>query len=283
MSKPIVITHHGRPRLILQSLDGYVGLDFLSAADRPRSSELRTTAKLRGILGQIQEGFIAFDAEFLIADVNRVAELYLGFAREDLIGRDIRDLIPATVDSLVWGHIVRVLRTGEACEFNARSTVHPDASMAMRAFPYDDGVGMIFSNTTRDDQAQAEQQWWRAIQAAAAADPLAAIIRLNVRGGIEYADENFCTMTGFSEGELKTYLLTEIVHPQERLILARAINECLRQASLKPLIVRLLTREGAERDLKLTMGSVFEGLLPQGLVIRVYDMQTSHSGGAKTV
>jgi len=271
MVKPVVITHHGRARLVLQSIDEFErrGAGAPCAADEESQ---HTTARLRSILGQIQEGFFAIDPDFRLTDVNRVGELYFGVAREDMIGKDLRDMVPETRRSLAWDYMRRVLQSGEAADSNVRSTVRPGSTINIRAFPYANGVGVIFANMTAQEEARLIQSWWRALLAAVHIDPSVALIRLDMRGGIAAVDENFCAMTGFGEEQLLTLLLAEIVPQHERIALGRAINEAMRDRGAKIVNLNIMTKDGAERRLKLSLSPILAEPVPEGLVVVVTDL-----------
>ena len=192
-------THHGRARLILTSADEFDRRETLGQPGGGDNQLARTTAQLRGILAQIQEGFVAFDKDLRLSDVNRVGELYFGFAKEDLVEKSLQDILPATQNAIYWNYFKRVLKTGEILDFRCRSAIYPNATVAIRAFPYEGGVGAVFENITVKEEASLDQRSWKALQNAVKADPAMALIKLNVRGGIISADENFSAITGFPE------------------------------------------------------------------------------------
>ena len=103
MLKPVVITHHGRARLVLQSIEAFERGQNAGEPGASHDEAQHVTARLRSLLGQIPEGFFAIDPDFRLTDVNRVGELYFGVAREDMIGRDLRDMVPETRRSVAWG------------------------------------------------------------------------------------------------------------------------------------------------------------------------------------
>ncbi len=272
MTKPVVITHHGRARLILTSADEFDRREALNQPGPGDGQLARTTAQLRGILAQIQEGFIAFDRDLHVSDINRVGELYIGFAKQDLVDRSIQDIVPATRDAIYWNYFKRVLKTGEILDFRCRSAIYPNATVAIRSFPYEGGVGAVFENITVKEEASLDQRAWKALQNAVKADPAMALIKLNVRGGIISADENFSAITGFPEEQLLTFLLADIVHPHDRLSLAHSINDLMRDRSGKIVVAKFMTRNGDDRLLKLTMSAAFEDPATDGLVVCVSDL-----------
>ena len=218
---------------------------------------------------------MAFDKDLRVSDVNRVGELYFGLAKEDLIDKNLQDILPITRDAMYWNYFKRVLKTGEILDFRCRSAIYPNATVAIRSFPYEGGVGAVFENITIKEEASLDQRSWKALQNAVRADPAMALIKLNVRGGITSADENFSAITGFPEEQLLTFLLADIVHPHDRLSLAHTINDLMRDRAGKIVVAKFMTRNGDDRLLKLTMSAAFEDPATDGLVVCVSDLSNN--------
>jgi len=269
----VIITHHGRARLILQSVESAPADNNSAQASSPAADLSRLKAELSSVLAEMQEGFVALGPDGLVLHMNRVAELYFGVARDDALGRGVKDVFPQIAASTTWDQIARVQKSGGSSEFKICSQAHPTSQVQIRAFPYGQGVGIIFSNVTADDEARADQKWWQAVQAATEADPSSAIVRLNVRGGVISVDRNFCAMTGFTEAQLSGLLLTDIVDTVQRPILARAINACLKGDVSPPMNTRFMTKSGGERRLQLSMSAMVHGQAPEGLYIRILDAE----------
>lgn len=275
LTKRVVITHYGKARLVLLSVEELDKLQVPQTEKVIDDVEIRSSARINGVLSQIDESFCALDANLNVTDINRAGECYFGIAKADLIGRSVRESILSTPDSLLWSRLKNLLRTGTGFEISYRSLLYPGSTVHMRAFPYNAGAGVLF-RTEANDQGK-YQELWSALQAAVCTDPTRAVLRLNVRGGISVVHDHFCAMTGFSRDRLKTLLLTEIVHPHERLRLSKSINSALRLSSAKPEIYHFLTKEGGERRLRLTMGAASEVPIPDSLLVLVVDIDGESS------
>jgi PAS domain S-box-containing protein len=140
LAEPVTITHHGQPRLVLASVAAFKrgGTD----ADEDAEGR-RARTRLRVVLNEIDEGFIAFDPGLRIVELNRAAELYLGAEREQLVGRDLRDLTPQTRGSALWDCLQRAMRSGRVVEREIRAWVRPGGALRVRAFPLDERHGAV--------------------------------------------------------------------------------------------------------------------------------------------
>ena len=268
MSTPVVISHHGRARLVLAALDRFTALDPATGC-APTRSDPQADAKLHAVLNQMRDGFFAFSAEMKIIETNPAAEIYVGFGRDQLIGHDLREVLPMLRESVAWDYVGRVLRTGESVEFKMRSAMHNGPRINLRAFPYDgQGVGLIFKNLGPSEEAEVQLRRLEAVQD----DPAMALIRLNPRGGIEAVDAAFIGMTGFAERQLVDLLIVDIVRPEDRTAVMRALNAAVRSAEPRAVRAVVVARDGTERTLKLHFSVAVSEALPEEVAVCVMDM-----------
>ena len=263
MAAPVMITHHGKARVVLLSFDEFEKLR--TAPGVPSAPEGATVnGQLNALMNEMRDGFIAYDAQLKIIETNHACELYLGFSRDELIGRDLRDLVPETRNQVSWDHIRRVLRTGQRVEFTMRSALRDGTRMAVQAFPYDGhGVGLIFNNLGPAEDAAKYLRRLQAVEAAVRAEPSMSLIRLNPRGGIESVDQKFCDLTGFSEAQLLQMILPDIIVADQRVFFMRALNAFLKSARSASVETTILARGGAERRLRLNFGGTSEDVLSE--------------------
>ncbi|WP_349370330.1 type II toxin-antitoxin system prevent-host-death family antitoxin [Salinarimonas sp.] len=148
---PVVVTHHGKPRVAL--LD-YAEYERLREAGRPPlqggdAEALRR--KLRLLLDAIAEGYVSLDAEWRIVTVNRVAEFYFGRDRAEVEGRVLWDVFPAAAGGRVAHELGRAMKGGEVVAFEASSPTFPERLVDVRAYPLplpEGGIAILFSNAT---------------------------------------------------------------------------------------------------------------------------------------
>lgn len=272
MQVPVTITHHGRPRLMLLSIDLFNETAGPEPGGAVEQDVAHTNGQLRAILNQIHSGFMAFDKDLRVIDINPAAELFLGLARAELIGRDMRDLVPQSRTSIAWDFYRRVLQTGETLEFRVRSTLRSGPPLKVQAFPYDDvGVGVLFSNLSSQEEVRVLKERDDAMKAALQFEPAISLLRLNARGVIEEVDEHFCAMSGFSAAQLGGLMLTELANAKERPLLQRALNAAIREDMPKAVSAAIVTREGAEKRLRFNMSLVTHESVPEDVMVWAID------------
>jgi len=102
--------------------------------------------RLRDILGSMNEGFVLFDRDFTIVDVNKETLRRDGRRREDLIGRSHWDAFPGTETTPLGDMYRRVMRDRKPETLEQKYTF-PDGRIMWvdaRAFPTRDGGVAIF-------------------------------------------------------------------------------------------------------------------------------------------
>lgn len=268
LSGPVIVTHHGRPRVVMISAEHYAAAGLAEGpAGFDNDSALQTaeTAK-SAILGHLNEAFVALDPDLRITAVNTVFEDLKGASAAQLVGLAWTEVFSAPVQALIGEQFRRVLRTGETLEFESESTVQSGRSFGVRVFPYPGGVAALFVNRTEERDLRARLDRASALEAALSVLPDVATARLNIRGVLTSMDADFLQLTGFSEAELRDCRLSDIVRPAERRALAQAVEQALQGAAPSRLQMTLLVKDGAERTVELALATVRRDGVPEGVL-----------------
>ena len=112
----------------------------------------------RSVLEHMDEGFMLFDRDFTIVEVNQAAVDMAGLPRDALVGRSHWDAFPGTFDAPIGRMYRRVLaeRRGESIE---SGYVHPDGREGwyeLRAFPVGDELALVYRDITARRRLQDE-------------------------------------------------------------------------------------------------------------------------------
>jgi PAS domain S-box-containing protein len=188
--------------------------------------ETEAEKRLAIILEQIGSPFYALDGGWRVTSLNRAAETYYGVPRQAMLGRVIWDLVPGS--ATLRAAYEKVLATGEPIlvRTEAQST---SASLAVKVFPYHQGVGVSFSEWDalhRAEEVMRESQ----AQLSALADnlPLGVVYQMNDAVGFEerrflYLSASCERLNGIpAEQALRNpRLLFELILPEHREEVAR--------------------------------------------------------------
>lgn len=268
LSGPVIVTHHGRPRVVMISAEHYAAAGLAEGpAGFDNDSALQTAETARSaILGHLNEAFVALDPDLRITAVNAVFEDLKGASAAQLVGLAWTEVFSAPVQALIGEQFRRVLRTGETLEFESESTVQSGRCFGVRVFPYPGGVAALFVNRTEERDLRARLDRAAALETALSVLPSVATARLNIRGVLASMDADFLRLTGFSEAELRDCRLSDIVRPAERRALTQAVEHALQGDAPGRLPVTLLVKDGAERTVELALATVRRDGVPEGVL-----------------
>ncbi|MCX7584813.1 PAS domain-containing protein [Phenylobacterium sp. 58.2.17] len=266
---PVIVTHHGRPRVVLVSAD-YYSTSKEDHSFHPREDDAPSfETGQRAILDHVTEAFMAVNSQLHITAVNHVFEALVGHSASQLVGRFWEDLFPATARSLMDEQLKRALRTGETLEFEAPGDAPGVRRYSFRAFPYPGGVAVLIQNRTAEREMQAQLNQARALDAALSMLPQVMVLRLNVRGVLTTIDPGLAKLLGFSADELVSCRLPDITRPRDRADLTAALEAVLQGGRPSQIATTLLVKDGGELAVRIGLASVIRDLVPDGLVAAV--------------
>lgn len=263
LEAPVIVTHHGRPRVAVVS----AGLFFGLTDDRAgRESRGRSETALAALLGAMSEAFVAFDEHLKVASVNHPFEALAGLSAAQLDGLSCAELFPAPCQAMIGEQLLRALRAGEVVEFEASAAPGGERRCSMRAFPYPGGVALVMLNRSEERDLRRRLDSATAFRTATSNLHDLGAARLNLRGAFAELDERFAAMTGFKVEELIDYRLTDVVRPAERHALAARIETVMRKQEPAVVEATLLVKNGGERAIELSLAPVMEDFAAMGLI-----------------
>ena len=230
MQGPVLVTHHGRPRLVVLSAEEFARLADDDADDAGGSNPAAVAGEQVGELNRdtfianMFEGFVSFDRDLRVRHLNAVA-----FASA---GRDPQELIGAAADSPEFGEqgavlaarLRRVLRTGEVVQFESKGVFNPHRRYENRAFPFQGGVALMFSQLTELLDLRRGAEMYRAQTEAVDALGVVSKLAVNAMGYIEEANDAFCDLVGFPRAQVLGARLVDFVAPPHRHGVAQTLN-----------------------------------------------------------
>ncbi|TMC92695.1 MAG: PAS domain S-box protein [Chloroflexi bacterium] len=107
------------------------------------------------LLESITDAFVSIDTEWRFTYVNHRAEAILGKAREELLDRNVWEVFPLPVDSLLYRNAHQAMEKQANCEFHQ---FHPllNQWFHIRLYPFQDGLYSFCQDIT--EQKKAEEQ-----------------------------------------------------------------------------------------------------------------------------
>jgi prevent-host-death family protein len=263
---PVVVTNHGRPRVVMVSAELYAALN--TQDEQPQNPE-RDIA-LSAVLANTDEPFLALDRDFRVTAMNAPLEALLniniGLAR----GRSWTEILPGAAQAFIGEQLRRVLLTGDVVDFEADAGPVGGRVCSFRAFPYPTGVAILIVNRTEERRLRRRLDEAVAFRMALAGLHDVATVRLNTRGAIVDVDDHFVALTGFELEALRGARLTDIALPRERRELGLAMERVLQAGATATVPATLLVKDGAERPIELSLAAIMREGFPGGLVAVIH-------------
>jgi len=121
-----------------------------------RESEQR----LASFMDSATDGFIFYDTQLNYIDVNNVVLQTIGITKEEIIGKNILDIIPNLKETGRYDKYIDVIKTGEPFSteegiFN-RKDGRSSSQLSIRAFKVGNNLGMIFTDITERKKKEKE-------------------------------------------------------------------------------------------------------------------------------
>ena len=266
LSGPVIVTHHGRPRVVLVSADYYSN----SKADAPREQDAASfETSQAAILDHMAEAFMALDGQLRISAVNHTFESLVGLSASQMVGRSWEGLFPAVTRAALAERLKRVLGSGEALDFEASGDGLGGRRYSVRAFPYRGGVAVLIQNRTAEHEMRSQLRQAQALEMALAALSDVMVLRLDASGLLTEVGEAFARLVGQTTEELTARRLADLVAPSDQGALASALDRVTRSGEPAELTARLLVQEGGERPVRLGAAAVIHDLAAQGFIVAV--------------
>ncbi|MBW3628065.1 MAG: SDR family NAD(P)-dependent oxidoreductase, partial [Gemmatimonadetes bacterium] len=172
--------------------------------------------RIRAILESITDAFFALDEKWCFTYVNAEAEALLDRSREELLGKNIWELYPASAQRAFYPQYHRAVQEKVAVEFEEYSP-GPDRWLRVRLYPYKEGLTVYLSDVTerkRMKQAlhRSEERFRNIVE-----NMGEAIIITDLEERVLYANQRVEEIFGYRPDELYGKIASEVLmSPEER-------------------------------------------------------------------
>ncbi len=260
--KPLVVTHHGRARVMLISTDHYEELTAGDDAATPhRQDDLQEY-----VLDNSGEGFAVLDRDFRIVTMNRTALEWLGVSGADIIGKTLSEFLSGERTPVFESMVKRVFRTGESVSYELSGTRLRGRPLRVRSFPFGDNVASVFEDVSEEEALADSAETLEAAEIAL--DLLDAVGTAEVGGSGRIAGSNgvLARMTGLSASDLEGSQIGDLFEAGSRPGVREAMSSAM--AGSQPRTVRAVLRIGARvaREVSVSFAPLVRGMSVSGVI-----------------
>jgi diguanylate cyclase (GGDEF)-like protein/PAS domain S-box-containing protein len=233
--------------------------------NRAFEAEHRAHGRVMNILESITDGFIAIDRNWLFTYVNAEAEKLLGKNRDEMVGRNVWEVIPETEDSIFHRNYRKAMDLRQATTFEARSLM-VDKFFEVHAYPSEDGIAVYFRDITEQRKARerlkaSEERYRELVENA---NDL--LYTHDLIGNFTSVNNACVTVTGYTHGELLTKNLADLVAPEHldraRQMLLQKIQEGVGATTYE---IDIVARDGRRVPVEVSTRLILENGKPRGV------------------
>lgn len=231
---PVYILHHGRPRLVMVSLEL---MDALAGASMPAIP--RSECAVSALIDAVEEPIVTIGDDGAISLANSAARARFGA----LVDGGAR---PAALSTASGGFltdaVMRVLRTGHAESIEIVPDRYPDRRLRASVTSLPTGCLVRFEDLSTAEELRASQSERAAIVAALEATRGAAVTHVSLRGYVSSPGPAFANMTGAAPDQLAAARFVTLLEVADRPRVGEAIEDVIRQAGTMAVDAKLLVR-----------------------------------------
>jgi PAS domain S-box-containing protein len=152
--------------------------------------------KLNTIFESITDGFFTLDRNWNITYINSEFDRLLHTDREQLLGKSIWEIFPEEVNGEFYKQYHHAVETAKAAHFEAYFEV-PDLWLQVKAFPSEEGLSVYFDDIT--DRVRSKQELEKL--SLVASKTINGVAILNAEGRVEWVNDGFTNLTGYTLSE----------------------------------------------------------------------------------
>ncbi|MEX2285030.1 MAG: PAS domain S-box protein [Gemmatimonadota bacterium] len=233
--------------------------------NRAFEAEHKAHGRVMNILESITDGFIAIDRSWLFTYVNAEAEKLLGKSRDEMVGRNVWEVIPETEDSIFHRNYRKAMDLRQATTFEARSLM-VDKFFEVHAYPSEEGIAVYFRDVTEQRKARerlkaSEERYRELVENA---NDL--LYTHDLMGNFTSVNNACVTVTGYTHGELLTKNLADLVASDHldraRQMLLQKIQEGVGATTYE---IDIVARDGRRVPVEVSTRLILENGKPRGV------------------
>lgn len=262
----MVVTHHGRERLVALSMEKYQALVGGGAGGGAHGD---SGMRLATVLERIGQGFLAIDPALRIVEANPVACAYLRATRDMLIGQPLADAHPDFARSLLFANMTRAAHAGEVAAFDAPSLGYPGNRLHFQTFPYGGGAACLFRNITGEVEARHLGAASAAMDRAMAAHGQIGCGRLSARATFTHVDRPLAAMAGFDPDSLLGVRLTDILPLNRRVEVGDEVEAQFAGGGPRAFDSALMVNKGGELPVRVALAGIENDYAGEGAVVLI--------------
>jgi PAS domain S-box-containing protein len=176
--------------------------------------------RLRALLEEIDEAFIALDWEYRVVHANEAASRLIGLPLDEMLRRAPREFWQAFGQGDVAGSLRDAMELGASSVFDWQAEW--GGWLELRFYPTPSGVSVYLRDIEErkrselagqellEDLRRSEERFRATFEQAAVG-----VVHITIDGRYERVNQRFCDLVGYGRGELERMTFRDITHPDD--------------------------------------------------------------------
>ena len=227
--------------------------------DRKRAEEAlrESEERLSGFMDSASDSFYLFDSNLNFIEINKKGLEIIGKDRDELIGKNITEIVPDIKTSGRYEKHLEVVRTGKSFELDD-FIPHPifgELQFILKSFKVGEGLGIIATDITERKLAEeALRESEEKLRAILEANP-GPVVMYDTEGHTQYLNPAFTEVFGWTIDELKGQRIPFVPHNQKEITAAK-IKEIYALGKTVRIETQRLTKQADTIDVILSAAGI---------------------------
>ncbi len=218
---------------------------------------------LRGFMDSATEGFVLFDSQLNLLDVNKTALKIFNMSKKEVIGKNIVDIVPDIKETGRYDEHMKVIKTGKP-SIAEDLVPHPkfgDVHLNVKSFKVGEGLGLIVTDITEQKRAEealfeSEKRYRTLFEKS----PMS-ITLVDNKGVISDCNKATEKLIGYTKKEIVGKNLDELltIKPQDLKKLYGKRRKLSEKRGIKPYELEIIRKDGESRWISISSSIITKG------------------------
>jgi PAS domain-containing protein len=247
LASPVYIQHHGRPRLVLASLE------FMQELARGNGDGAVGSEVTQRLLELVDAAVLLVDEKGRIGAASTAATRLLG--RAVAPGASLADALPQAIRPVMLRAVDQVREHGTAEALQLRLSANGERRVDVAIRPFASGVAIAATDRSETDARIEGAAVWDAVSETFDLIGTVAVLRINLRGYIVTATPSFEALTGLTPDAYRSVRVVTLFDIGTRMAVGDAIEAAIERLTPQRVPARMTVNRGGMIDVQVAISA----------------------------
>ncbi|HEY49723.1 MAG TPA: PAS domain S-box protein, partial [Dehalococcoidia bacterium] len=246
-----------------------------SSKAAPVASSTRLLRRLSAFMESSIDAFFMFDKNLNFVSINPAARELFGLSEQEVLGRNVADIVPGIKETGVYDKYLSVIKTGVPLPLDdvAPGSRFGDVRVNVKAFKVGSGLGIIATDISErkhaEEELRSKEEHFRSL----IENSLDAIGVLNADGTLRYQSPSIQRLMGYMTKERINKQPFDVVHPDDLPDALKLFNQLVQYpGDTIRHEVRIQYKDGSWHTLEVMARNLIDDPVVNGIVANLRDI-----------